>query len=228
VWNQALPILLGFVLTTIVGGLFASFLQQRSWHYQNEQRLGEDDINRASNVCHSLSALVDKRSYRMQRLLWATLAHANGQLARDVLDARLQEYDQVLLEWNDERSARLANVGAYFGRDLRDFLDRVVYEASKDAGENLESLYRASVEGRNSSLDPASVAETRTKLDDLNSLAYQLSFTMMVRIREGRVGRRAPAVLDETAARDDQNDAARKLDVVGAPWLGTLPQDAPR
>lgn len=89
-------------------------------------------------------------------------------------------------------------------------------------------MYRASVDGQNSSLDPASVAETRTKLDDLNSLAYQLSFTMMVRIREGRVGRRAPAVLDETAARDDQNDAARKLDVVGAPWLGTLPQDAPR
>ena len=227
-WNQALPILLGFVLTTIVGGLFASILQQRSWHYQNEQRLREDDINRASNVCRSLSALVDKRSYRMQRLLWATLAHANGQLARDVLDARLQEYDQVLLEWNDERNARLAIVGAYFGRDVRDFLDRVVYEASKDAGEHLESLYRASVDRQNSSLDPASVAETRTKLDDLNNLAYQLSFTMMVRIREGRVGRRAPAVLDETAARDDQNDAARKLDVVGAPWLGTLPQDAPR
>ncbi len=40
-WDQALPILLGFVLTTIIGGLFASFLQQRSWQHQNELRLHE-------------------------------------------------------------------------------------------------------------------------------------------------------------------------------------------
>ena len=202
-WNQALPILLGFVLTTIVGGLFASFLQQRSWHYQNEQRLREDDVNRASNVCRSLSALVDKRWYRMERLLGATIAHANGRLARDMLDARLQEYDQVLMEWNDELNARLAIVGAYFGRDLRDFLDRVVYEAFNDAGQHLESLYRASMDVQNNSLNPAGVADVRTKLGDVNKLAYRLSFTMMVRIREGRVGRRAPAVLDETATRDD-------------------------
>src|SRR5439155_24505505 len=97
-WDQALPILLGFVLTTIIGGLFASFLQQRSWRHQNELRLREEDVDRASGVCRSLSALVDKRWYRMQRLLWATLAHRKGQLARDVLDARLRDYDQVLLD----------------------------------------------------------------------------------------------------------------------------------
>jgi hypothetical protein len=50
VWNQALPILLGFVLTTIIGGLFASLLQQRSWRHQNESRLREQNISRASDV----------------------------------------------------------------------------------------------------------------------------------------------------------------------------------
>lgn len=202
-WNQALPILLGFVLTTVIGGFFASLLQQRSWQHQNEMRLREEDLNRASNVCRSLSALVDKRWYRMQRLLWATLAHANGQLARDVFDRRLQDYDQVLVEWNDELNARLAIVGAYFGRDLRDFLDQVVYEAFKDAGQRLESLYRVAAEGQ-SNLDPADVAATTTKLEALNNLAYQLSFTMMVRVREGKVGRRAPGMLGETLLRGNR------------------------
>jgi len=203
VWGQALPILLGFFLTTIVGGLFASLLQQRSWQHQNEVRLHEADLSRASDVCRSLSALVDKRWYRMQRLLWATLAYSKGRLGRDVLDGRLQDYDQVLIEWNDELNARLAIVGAYFGRDLRDFLDQVVYEAFKDAGQRLESLYRVAAEGQND-LDPADVTAATTKLEALNNQAYQLSFTMMVRLREGRVGRRAPGMLGETPLRDDR------------------------
>jgi hypothetical protein len=203
-WNLALPILLGFVLTTVIGGLFASFLQQRSWQHQNELRLREEDIDRASGVCRSLSALVDKRWYRMRRLLWATLAYREGQLSRDVLDARLRDYDQVLLEWNDELNARLAIVGAYFGGDLRDFLDQIVYEAFKDAGHNLESLYRASAEEQAAELDPAELDKIRAKLDSLNNLAYQLSFTMMVRIREGKVGRRAPGVLGETPLTDSR------------------------
>ncbi len=101
----------------------------------------------------------------MQRFLWAILAHRKGQLARDILDARLQDYDLVLVEWNDELNARLAIVGAYFGGDLRDFLDRIVYEAFKNAGQHLESLYRASVDQQVPELDPAEVEETQTKLD---------------------------------------------------------------
>lgn len=67
-WDKTVPILLGFVLTTMIGGLFASFLQQRSWRHQNEVRLHEEDHKRASEVCRSLAGLVDKRWYRMQRL----------------------------------------------------------------------------------------------------------------------------------------------------------------
>jgi hypothetical protein len=202
--GQALPILLGFLLTTVIGGLFASFLQQRSWRHQNESRLREQDIDRASGVCQSLSALVDKRLYRMRRLLWATVAHSKGQLARDVLDARLGDYDEVLLEWNDELNARLAIVGAYFGGDLRDFLDRLVYKAFTDAGQRLESLYRASVDQQSPELDPAGVDEAHARLNALNDLSYRLGFTMMVRIREGRVGRDASTILGETPLDGDR------------------------
>jgi hypothetical protein len=214
VWDQTLPILLGFVLTTIIGGLFASLLQQRSWSHQNELRLREEDLTRAGNVCQTLSALVDKRWYRMQRLLFGIVGRAEGTVTREVLEARLSEYDQVLFEWNDELNARLAIVGAYFGRDLRDFLDRVVYEEFKDAGQQLEALYHAVASGNGTGLEPDATAPARTKLDTLNNVAYQLSFAMMIRIREGKVGRRAPAVIGETAiseiaARDDLRQTHR-------------------
>jgi len=62
--QQVVSILLGFLLTTIVGGIFASFLQQRSWRYQNRSKLYEEDRQRASDACTSLSSLIDKRCYR--------------------------------------------------------------------------------------------------------------------------------------------------------------------
>lgn len=88
----------------------------------------------------------------------------------------------------------------YFGRDLRDFLDEIVYEAFKDAGHLLETLYRAAVSDQ-STLVAADVIEAEARVATLNNLAYQLSFTMMVRLREGKVGRRAPGLLDEPGLR---------------------------
>lgn len=201
-WDNVLPILLGFVLTTVIGGVFASFLQQRSWRNQNEVRLREEDRQKASDVCQRLSGLVDKRLYRMQRLLWAVVAHADGRLSIDAVSGRLRDYDEVLLEWNDQLNARLAVVGAYFGRDVRDFLDKVVYEAFKEAGQHLEGLYRQVVGVEGAQVSDGAVDTATAKIGHLNGLAYQLSVTMMVRVREERVGRAAPGVLDEETLSD--------------------------
>ena len=54
-WDNVLPILLGFVLTTLIGGVFASFLQQQSWRYQNAARLREEERQKASDVCQRIS-----------------------------------------------------------------------------------------------------------------------------------------------------------------------------
>lgn len=193
--QQVVPILLGFLLTTVVGGAFASFLQQRSWRHQNRSKLYEEDRQRASDVCTSLSSLVDKRCYRMRRLHWAVVGHAAGHVTRDELATRLQNYQQILFEWNDQLNARLAIIGAFFGRDVRDFLDAVVYEAFKDAGRRIEALYRQASEADQTELDEDEVADVVARLDQLSHYAYQLSLAMMVRIREGKVGRLAPDLL---------------------------------
>jgi hypothetical protein len=195
VWDNVLPILLGFVLTTVIGGLFASFLQHRSWRYQNAARLREEERKKASDVCQQITTLVDKRLYRMQRLLWAITGQAEGRFSADVVDARLRDYDEVLFEWNDQLNARLAVVGAYFGEDVRVFLDRVVYAAFRDAGDQLEDLYHQSA-------GADAVGKASAELTRLNHLAYQVGVTMMVRVREERVGRAAPTALGEVALTD--------------------------
>jgi hypothetical protein len=203
VWDNLLPILLGFVLTTVIGGLFASFLQQRSWRYQNAARLREEERQKASDVCQRISSLVDKRLYRMQRLLWAINGRVHGRITPEMLDDRLRDYDEVLFEWNDQLNARLAVVGAYFGKDVRDFLDQVVYEAFSEAGQRLEDLHRrVGNSDAGGPVDDGAVDDANAKIARLNHLAYQLGLTMMVRVREQRIGSSAPGVLGETTLTD--------------------------
>jgi hypothetical protein len=92
------------------------FLQLRSWRYQKRRALREEERQKASDVCQRISSLVDKRLYRLQRLLWAIVGCANGRMTAEAIDDRLHEYDEVLYEWNDELNARLAVVGAYSAR----------------------------------------------------------------------------------------------------------------
>jgi hypothetical protein len=72
--SELLPIVVGFVLTTVLGGVIGTYLQRRSWDHQNEARLREDELRRADAVCQSVSGLLDKRRYRMLRLLAALRA----------------------------------------------------------------------------------------------------------------------------------------------------------
>ena len=59
-------------LTTIAGGWWAARLQARSWARQNELRLREAEQERAAGACRELTSLLDRRLYRMLRLLSAT------------------------------------------------------------------------------------------------------------------------------------------------------------
>jgi hypothetical protein len=51
----------GFLLTTVLGGLLGTYLQERSWSHQNEARLQEAELRRAEAVCQPVSGLLDKR-----------------------------------------------------------------------------------------------------------------------------------------------------------------------
>lgn len=189
---QVVSIAIGFVLTTLVGGWWASRLQERSWDRQNRLRLEEEERERAAEVCRELSALLDKRLYRMRRLYWAIVGHAEGRVDSALLEARRKDYDDVLYQWNDALNTNLAVVGSHFGEAARTYLDRL-YEHFRRVGNRLEQGLQAVRKGEDLSdfkrldsefegLEPGS----------LNSSVYSLVFTMMSQLREGLVGRGAP------------------------------------
>ncbi len=141
-WQNALiPLVVGFALTTVLGGFLGSWLQQRTWDHQKEAQLREDELRRADSVCQQVSKLLDKRLYRMLRF-YHTLASDAPVLDSNRVQDSLREYNAVLYEWNDCLNLNLALMGTYFGETARDWLDSQIYVNYKQVGAELENCYQ--------------------------------------------------------------------------------------
>ncbi|GGX75965.1 hypothetical protein [Streptomyces hiroshimensis] len=60
--KELIPVVAGFLLTTVLGGLLGSFFQRRAWAHQH--RVQTQDRERAVLVFEEVSRLLDKRLYR--------------------------------------------------------------------------------------------------------------------------------------------------------------------
>jgi len=65
--SSLVPIVVGFLLTSVLGGLLGSWLQQRTWDHQRTVTLSDRELEAADSVCQDISKLLDKRLYRMLR-----------------------------------------------------------------------------------------------------------------------------------------------------------------
>lgn len=183
---------LGFVFTTVVGGLWAARLQDRSWKKQNDARMREAESERAAAACQDITTLLDRRLYRMQRLLWAATG-APGQVDDDELEARRSDYVDVLTSWNESLNVNLSLVGSLFGDDARARLDGL-YADFKHVERKLEGIVRTAKTGADTTQAGAELGaefEGRSR-GSLNDRVYEFGLLLMGRLREGEVGRYAP------------------------------------
>ena len=195
--NEIIPLVVGFVLTTVLGGLLGTGLQQRSWNRQNDVQLRQEELRHANNACQQVSKLLDKRLYRMRRLYSALASDAGLPGRNERIQACLKEHDDVLYEWNDGLNLNLALMGAYFGTGARNWLHSRIYEQFEQVDAQFESYHIgcAQRDPAKHSLPEVSLAGIRTDLDLLGSQIYQLGAFMMTQIRDGDVGRKAPTPL---------------------------------
>lgn len=189
--DDLVAIVLGFVLTTGVGGWWASRLQSRSWTQQNEVRLREKELDRAGGTCSGVMSLLDARLYRMKRLLEAAAAANPTELSE--LEVRRKEYVKVLFEWNDRLNTNLSLVGSHFGEDARADLEQL-YGKFQQVGRDIETAVRRALAGEDSNVTAPRVAEQFEGREpgSLNDLVYQFGLTLMGQLRDGKVGRTAP------------------------------------
>jgi len=191
--DNLVGIIVGFALTTLVGGWWAAKLQERSWARQNDVRLRESENERAGTACQELMSLLDRRLYRMQRLLWAATASGESEGQNLELERRREEYADVLFAWNDRLNTNLSLTGSFFGDEARAYLDQL-YEDFKRVGREIEEIVRSARSGGDTTRQARRVASELEgrEVGSLNDRVYQFGLILMSHLREGQVGRYAP------------------------------------
>jgi len=160
--------------------LLGWWLQSRSWAHQNRVRLLEVERGEASKVFDEVSRLMDKRLYRMLKLHWTL---KRGASEEDVKQ-HLQEYREVLYEWNDALNRNLALTEAYFGPKIRAHLEGKVYEEFRRIGSQLEKRYRL----RDDAAANPGWSQTAADLTGLRAQVYTLNASMIDSIRVRQSG----------------------------------------
>jgi hypothetical protein len=179
VTDQLVLLLVGFVLTTVVGGFLGYLFQSRAWNRQEKVRRKQAESEAAKAFFEDLSRLFDRRLHRMRQLdAWLSRPRA-----REEMEQSLARYREALDEWNDNLNRILALAQRYFGQKLRDNLDYVLMALFVEVGKRLEERVR---EYRNA--EESSSASLTSELDSLANKVYFLNVDLIKTIQSGRVG----------------------------------------
>src|ERR1044072_5574104 len=112
-------LLLGFLFTTIAGAALSNKLQKASWERQTRLDLFKKRYEEGIQFLDSLSTLIGKRFFELQRLLWA-MKHPDRY---DLAEAG-KSYFATVCEWNTHLRANRNKVRLLIGRDeANHFLD---------------------------------------------------------------------------------------------------------
>jgi hypothetical protein len=181
--NEILKILITFALTTVVGGVLGYIFQTRSWRHQNNAKQLESERATATKIFEEVSRLMDKRLYRMRQLYWRLKDSLSED---DILEKHMSAYREVLYEWNDNLNRNLALSLAYFGKDIRSFLEITIYEEFSKIGSLIENYYKE--RKRAGKITSPVLSGTGTELTKLGFHIYTFNVRVISLIQNGTVG----------------------------------------
>lgn len=176
-YHDLIILLLGFVMTSLLGGYLAQSWQNRSAKIQRDSALLTIEQNAATEVFEELSRMMDKRLYRMRRV-------HNGLgsgFSQEKMSERWSTYREVLFEWNENLNRNLALVQRYFGNEHREILEFKIQAGFRHFGQLLSGdSYPDHV---NSKYD-----YRQTVADELNVIIYDFDVALISKIQRGKVG----------------------------------------
>lgn len=162
-------LVVGFALTTILGGLLGAFLQHRSWRYQWDTESSEKHVSTSRELFQEISRLMDRRLYRVyQFYVWSKRG------SEPELKTSLENYRAALTDWNDNINRHLAMLQIYFGQGIREKFDFEVGHKFVRVGELVERYHRRSDEG-----DKALEQSIEKEINDLRGEVYAYNLILL-------------------------------------------------
>jgi putative peptidoglycan binding protein len=233
--DDLILLIVGFVLTTVLGGALGSFFQRRAWQEQHRVQKRDEANAQALRTFEEISRLFDKRIHRMRLLNGALLnrRRRRDNEAAEALDDAHKEYREVLVEWNDNLNRVLALTEVSFGSETRASAE-ALYEQYASLGRALDLALRLDLRNDPDPVTATSLAFAR-RLKRLSDGVYQINVRMLSILRddEARIAAFSAGGLDAAAASDghpdlaigDQGAAVRTLQIALREWGHTVDVD---
>lgn len=169
------------VFATIMGAALAAYMQHLSWNNQWLTQKSQREVEVATKAFRDISSLVDKRNYRMRRMLWGIESDISDDEYRD----RLDQYREVLFEWNDSLNSNLAIAKLYFGDDIRRILEIDIAGNFRRAGQGLQcEIERRKEERFQRDCQKEGIANAEDALDSVSVKIYELNVVMLKAVEE--------------------------------------------
>lgn len=192
--DQVILLVLGFGLTSVLGGALGVVFQRRTWAHQHLAQLRDQRREQAMKVFEEVSSLLDKRLYRMRRVFWAAKRCAPAGRDLTALNEALHEYRQVVAAWNDNLNRTLALVHTYFGGGARRDLEDHLYEEYSAIGRALDQFVLDVSVPDHADVRVPSIGR---RLTWLGREVYEFNLQMLQLLEGGELGPEAPAAMPE-------------------------------
>jgi lysozyme family protein len=197
--GQLLLLVVGFLLTGVLGAWLTHRFQSRAWDEQHkvEQRdqerqqalkTFEEERQQALKTFEEVSTRLDKQLYLTRRLYWETRKKASGTGTRTDIDAARVAYLEVLHEYYANYHRTLALVQTYFGLGVRQDLESGIYVRFDTLRRRLDAI--VAIVSKND--EPIKAPRLERSLGGLSGRIYQLNIRMLKLLEENRLGVRAP------------------------------------
>jgi hypothetical protein len=182
--DKITPVITGFLLTTVIGGLLGFLFQRRTWNHQHAVQVHEQERERAVAIFEEVSRLMDRRLYRLRLLFWSLPKRSLGGTEQELAQRRLEDYRQVLFDWNDNINRNLALIQQYFGTGLRSKLDNVLGARFVELGRDVEKLWRQDW----SETEAAKYPRLENAIEGLSNSIYFYNIEMIKAIQSASFG----------------------------------------
>jgi hypothetical protein len=174
-----LTVVLSFVFTGLISARLAQSWQQRNWVRQQQFFGNEKNYIALRDLIADLVKLLGARHYRMRRLLSATCNMSDKEI-----EDRLSEYNNILIEWNDNLPSFLVKLAAYGNLTYTYSLENDLQATFQSLGARIENAVRRRRTGRPH--DPGERAKIESALNTLQGRIFKFNRSLLERLDRTR------------------------------------------
>jgi hypothetical protein len=173
-YQELVLLLLGFVLTTIIGGAIGARFQERSWTHEHLVQVCETARDTRTAGVAKLSDLMDKRLLKMRQLAWKLeSAHSMEEVGQERQGNR-----EARDEWAMQLNSNLAFVQSNFGEQAKETLQQQITGGFGNIHSDFNALFERG------KIDQSAVSRIEAEIDALNPTIYWFDIDLQQKITD--------------------------------------------